>query len=296
MKVLVFDFGGTNLKYALMNGQYEFLENGSVIAPKNSKEDLFSTVISIYNQYQEQIDGVAISFAGRIDSKNGYAYHGGSYQFIKNVELKKQFEELLQCRVTIMNDAECAMLAEYKRGHLQGVHNAAAIIIGTAIGGSLLINDKIYSGSHFNTGEVSSIIVDPNDEHIKRYWFGHNSYRGLTETYENINSLERGSISGKDFFENIDEGKRLILKQFCYDMANQIYNFQCFLDVEKVVIGGGISQQPVLIKMISEEVTEFFEKLSVFQVIPPEICACQYGNDANLIGALIHYIETNNEN
>ncbi len=290
MKVLVLDFGGTNLKYAIMNENYELFDKNSVTAPKNNRDEFNETVKNIYNQYKDDINGVAISYAGRIDTTTGYAYHGGSYQFIKEENLKDYFEELFDCKVTIMNDAECALLGEHEIGNLKGIKNAVAIIIGTGIGGSILINDQIYHGSHFNSGEFSSIILDSNDKQLTRFWFVRNGYKALTDTYSKIKNLDY-TINGIQFFENLDEDKMQLLKQFCKDMAVVIYNFQCIFDVEKILIGGGISQQNILIDMIQQEVNQQFESLKMFQVIQPQVVSCKYANDANLIGACVRFFK-----
>lgn len=38
-------------------------------------------------------------------------------------------------------------------------------------------------------------------------------------------------------------------------------------------------------------VQEFLSKLVIIEVIPPDICERKYGNDANLIGVLVHYMK-----
>ncbi|OCN06203.1 hypothetical protein A4S06_00370 [Erysipelotrichaceae bacterium MTC7] len=293
MIILVLDMGGTNLKYALMNEKFDFLEKKAICSPIDSRKNFFETILNLYNQYKQQISGVAISLAGRVNTEIGYVHHGGSYQFIKEEFLQKEFEELFHCPVTIANDAECALLGEHRFGNLEGVQNAISIIIGTAIGGSILINGKIYKGSHCNSGEFSSIVIDPKNKDWSRYWFAHNSYQALTNKYAKLKNIDSSSVTGKIFFENIDEDseKIKILNIFCKDMANAIYNLQCAFDVEKIIIGGGVSQQPILINTINEEVKKIFKKMEMFHVVCPEISPCKYANDSNLLGALLVHID-----
>lgn len=61
----------------------------------------------------------------------------------------------------------------------------------------------------------------------------------------------------------------------------------------KIIIGGGISQQDILLNLIKEEVEALFKTMEMFQVIYPEVSACKFANDANLLGALVHYLNKN---
>lgn len=289
MGLLVLDFGGTSLKYALMNDKLDFLDRGILQAPRNCEDEFYSTIEKLYEKYSKNIDGLAISFAGRIDSETGFVYHGGNYSFIHEENLAKKLSRLFECPVSIMNDAECALLGEFKHGNLIGVNDAMGIIIGTAIGGSLLIDGEIYHGNHLNAGELSSIIVDPKDSRLTRLLFGHNTHTALTNNYAKHVGINKEGLNGKIFFENLDNEKLVVLENFSRNLANQIYNFQCILDLEKVLIGGGISQQPILIEMIQESVNNVFNSMHQFRVVPVEVVACKYGNDANLIGAVENY-------
>lgn len=61
------------------------------------------------------------------------------------------------------------------------------------------------------------------------------------------------------------------------------------LDVEAFAIGGGISSQEVLIDAIAADVTRRYDEAPL--VLPrPQIHACRYRNDANLLGAVWHHL------
>ena len=71
------------------------------------------------------------------------------------------------------------------------------------------------------------------------------------------------------------------LDEFCFYIALQLYNIQAIFDPEKFAIGGGISAQPLLIEIINEQYKKLF--IPVFPLRP--VVACEFRNDANLIGA-----------
>ena len=77
MKYLVFDVGGSAIKYSIMTEDAEFIITGKVKIPTDSFENFRETIGSIYDEYKDDIQGIAMSMPGIIDSDNGYAYTGG---------------------------------------------------------------------------------------------------------------------------------------------------------------------------------------------------------------------------
>lgn len=73
------------------------------------------------------------------------------------------------------------------------------------------------------------------------------------------------------------------LDEFCFYIALQLYNIQAIFDPEKFAIGGGISAQPLLIEKINEQYKKLF--IPVFLLRLVDVVACEFRNDANLIGA-----------
>lgn len=92
--------------------------------------------------------------------------------------------------------------------------------------------------------------------------------------------------SGEQIFEMANSGNEKVLAaldEFCFYIALQLYNIQAIFDPEKFAIGGGISAQPLLIEKINEQYKKLF--IPVFPLRPVDVVACEFRNDANLIGA-----------
>lgn len=70
-----------------------------------------------------------------------------------------------------------------------------------------------------------------------------------------------------------------------------IYNLDYILDLDVVCIGGGISQQSILIETIQEEFILLRNQYKEDQHAPT-IVSCLYHNKANLLGALYHLLQT----
>ena len=291
---LVIDVGGTFIKYAQMDEQCQILEKGKRPTPQDSFEEFVQALCQIYQSYQGKVAGIAISSAGVIDSAAGYMENAGSLLYIKQVNLKHILEEKCGVPVTLENDARCAGLAEVWKGALSDCRNAAVFIIGTAVGGAVIIDRKIFPGRHLMAGEFSYLLTNAQDAgNPSRTFAKIGGMPGLLSEAELRLGKQEDGIDGERLFFLADEGNQTAIgciRGYARQLAVQLLNLQFVLDPERIAIGGGVSAQNRLISMIREEL----EKLSgVYpHAVPlPEIVACRFFNDSNLIGALYTHLQ-----
>ena len=289
--ILVLDIGGTFIKYALMNKEGDFIDKGKIPTPMESKLSLFNEIQALKDKYKD-IEGIAISMPGVIDSKTGYAFTGGALQYISECEFAKELEMHTSLSVTIENDAKCATLAEVWKGNLKGIDNGIALILGTGVGGGIVVDGKILKGKHFFAGEVSFTKCNINDMNNFSNLLGVISgSSGLSnEVYKTSNKKD---LNGIEIFKLIREGDKEVLegvKVYCNKLAHHMYNLQVIIDPERFVIGGGISEENMLIDILKEEVDKVYSSIPFIKMPAVDIMPCKYRNDSNLLGALYNYI------
>lgn len=309
---LLIDIGGTFIKYSLADEQARKISGGKVPTPLTNMDDLLAVIKGFAAPLQGQFVGCAISMPGRIDTKHGIAHTGGVLSsFLWEQPFAAQMEELLGVPVTIANDGKCAAAAEGWTGALAGVENGLVLVLGTGIGGGILLNGKVLMGAHAAAGEVSGLVTDvarmePDDFNLTRVekfaeaplWAGLASATGLILEYARQKHLPEGSPmpTGEEIFAAYNAGEpeaQQALKLFARRVAIGILSLQNVLDVEKVAIGGGISAAEALLPAIQAELDWLFERCTVMPTVKPELVRCRYGNDANLIGALKLFFEQN---
>lgn len=309
---LLIDIGGTFIKYSLADEQARKISGGKVPTPLTNMDDLLAVIKGFAAPLQGQFVGCAISMPGRIDTKHGIAHTGGVLSsFLWEQPFAAQMEELLGVPVTIANDGKCAAAAEAWTGALAGVENGLVLVLGTGIGGGILLNGKVLMGAHAAAGEVSGLVTDvarmePDDFNLTRVekfaeaplWAGLASATGLILEYARQKHLPEGSPmpNGEEIFAAYNAGEpeaQKALKIFARRVAVGILSLQNVLDVEKVAIGGGISAADALLPAIQAELDWLFERCTVMPTVKPELVRCRYGNDANLIGALKLFFEQN---
>jgi predicted NBD/HSP70 family sugar kinase len=171
MKYLVLDIGGSAIKYALMTKELDFIEKGNTPTPMESIESFIEAVGKIYDKYKDQIEGMAVSMPGVLDSEKGYAYTGGALTYNSGKEIVKILQERCPTKITIENDGKCAALAEAWKGSLKNCNDGVVIVLGTGVGGGVVKNGKIQKGKNFFAGEFSFIGTDINNtENIENWW------------------------------------------------------------------------------------------------------------------------------
>ncbi|MBR2810869.1 MAG: ROK family protein [Solobacterium sp.] len=293
-KYFAIDLGGTAIKYGVLDEDLQFSVHDKIQANTATKEDTYADIKKLYDAYGAGTEGVCISMPGMIDRKKGFAHTGGAYRWVKELPVANELSELLGCPVTICNDAKAAALAEIGFGHMHLVANGFLIILGTGIGGAIIVNGNLIDGTHFSSGEFSFIRGDVKDRTNRKDIFAMtNGVSGLKAAIKEVTGLE--DIDGLKAFKMIkEEGNEEVLqgvKNFCADLAHHIYNLQAILDAERVLIGGGISNEPMFIDLVKEAVDDVFDKAWVPAIPKPEVMVCRFQADANLIGAVYNFIE-----
>ena len=195
----------------------------------------------------------------------------------------------------VENDAKAAALAELWKGSMKGYDSGSVITLGTGIGGSVIIGGKLIRGNTFAAGEFSGISSDWANKYTRsNTWAGVASTNGLLEDYATLTGRKVSDINGREFFELANAGDAdalAALEQFCDSVACGIMTLQLILDLQRYSIGGGISKQPILLETINRKLDELFEEnAGKTPASRPEVVACAFGNDANMIGALYHYL------
>lgn len=289
---LCIDVGGGSIKYAVLDKQLTFYEKGSVPTPYKDVSFYLDLLESIYRRFEPRICGIAMSVPGIIDSDNGICITGGALKYAEHLPLVSLMEKRCGVPVSIMNDAKCAALAEVTRGSLTDCQDAIVLVFGTGIGGAIVKDKKIHMGKHFAAGEFSFILMEQECDLEASTWTRRNGIQRLIRMASLAKGIDPEGITGIDVFRWVQEGDKdalWALDKFTRDIAYMILNLQIIYDPERFAIGGGISQQPLLLEYILKNLHYYY---SVYPCSLPqaEVIPCKYYNDSNLVGALGYYL------
>lgn len=291
-KYLALDIGGSAIKYAIVDEDIQLTCKGKEKTPMDTIENFVEVIGKIYDIFADRIEGIAISMPGVIDSKKGFAVHGGSLGYIRDCNIIEILGKRCPIKIHVENDGKCAALGEFWKGSLKGCNNGVVMVLGTGIGGGIISNGKLVKGSHFSAGEFS--FIRTNSENTRGYhnFLGfQNGINSLISAVATKKNLQARELDGIKVFEMANKGDKDVLEvldKYCEGIALQILNLQNILDPEKVAIGGGISEQPLLIKYIVDNVEKIYNS-SPINNTHPNVVLCDFNNDANIIGAIYNY-------
>lgn len=286
MKILTFDVGGTFIKWALLNN-YEIKSKGKVPTPKTNFDDFLDALKGIVSQFKD-IEGLAFSLPGTIDKKNGFIVQGGALEYNHGREFKKQVESYFGLPVSLENDSKCAAVCEHKMGALKGIDNGAVIVLGTGIGCTFILNGQVHDGTHNCAGEIS-ILMEGN--FLKDGFGALLAPQCSSVSMVNLakEALEDATLDGIKFMDLVEQGNEKaneILDSCLSLLAKTIFNIQIINDLERIVIGGGISDSELYLRKLKEKLTDIYNAFP-FPISQAQVYKAQGGNDANIMGAAI---------
>lgn len=284
MAILVFDIGGTAVKYGLY--QAGALQGTHSFPTPSTWEKMKADLYSIYQEYsQEEIKGIALSSPGSVDVDQGVIHGISAVPYIHEFPIVEELEALFALPVTIENDANCAALAELAFGVARQAQNVLFFVIGSGIGGAVVINRTLHKGRNLFGGEFGYMMMG--------------DHRTLSQSASPVHVAKDFSkqenlslaLTGKELFERAEGGDQQAQQALegLYDaLARGIFNASLVLNPDLVVLGGGISRRSDLVTRVQEKISILKEETEARE-LEVNLQVCQYFNDANLLGAVAHF-------
>ncbi|MBD7908162.1 ROK family protein [Sporosarcina gallistercoris] len=298
MHIGAIDIGGTSIKTAISN-EYGELTNPKAYPTEAEKggSHLMEKILMICEEMQtvEKLDGVAISSAGQVDAENGsIIYATDTIPGYSGMNVCEQVTTKFNVPATMDNDVNCTALGEQWVGAARNVKDFLTVTLGTGIGGALFINGRLYRGATFSGGEIGHMILHPGGKMCTC------TQAGCYERYASSAALaaavqqQFGEVELPAFFDMIRSGNDeaiVIFEKWMDDLTTGLASLVLILNPSVVVIGGGISAQGELLQEAIQ--TSLESKLMPNHKKELTVVLAERGNDANLLGAVRHFLNNN---
>ncbi|MDR3596008.1 ROK family protein [Clostridium sp.] len=298
-KFMVFDIGGSAVKWSVIKENGEFVESNKFKVP-SYEDEFFNELSKITNEMKEkhEVQGIAISAPGAVDSETGIIGGLSAIPYIHGPNFKEILKNATELETEIENDANCAALGECWLGAGKDNQDLAFVVCGSGIGGAIVKDKKIHGGIHKHGGEFGycSITCELEGEPKFTSWSQAGSTTALAKKVAKLKGLEEGSLDGIEVFELCNKGDEIAIKEvnkYYFIMAVGIYNIQYTFDPEVIILGGAISERHEYVDEISKRL-DFLMNNDLEGTIKPLLKKCEFGNDANKLGALYNYIQRQN--
>ncbi|MEG0286460.1 MAG: ROK family protein [Vagococcus sp.] len=295
-----FDIGGTTIKYGVVNNDGEIVFQDK-IKTEDNKENFFNNMKELIVALRQRFDilGIGISAPGII-RKDGLMITAGAIKSLYGENIKKEIEAFSNLPVTIENDANAAAIAEKWLGNAKDLTNYICLVLGTGVGGSIVINNQIYSGSNGMAGEFGWTLINdlPVSGDIESSTLNKKSavVNGLCANYNRQKRLLEPSVSPiydaqliLDLEKQGDVVAKDVLTDFFTNLAVGIINVMSSFDPDAILIGGGISANEEfrnrLLAMIKEVKSRHQSMNNLSSIIETPVILAKLKNDAGIIGA-----------
>ena len=200
-KYIVVDVGGSAVKYGLLNQYGEVLEKGNIVTDNEDINKFIFDIKGITEEYRnhENIKGLACSFPGAVNPKTGFIEGISAVPCIHNVNMKKLLTEATGLEVSMENDANCSALAEGWIGTAKEADNFVSIVLGTGIGGAVVINKRILRGKNLHAGEFGfmQITDDKGEDGLGNVWSRIASTGALVRRVAKRKGIPVSELTGK---------------------------------------------------------------------------------------------------
>jgi glucokinase len=215
------DIGGTKCAVLAGTGEMKILEKISFPTqtpkgPDHAVNLLLRNASDIVEKLgPKQLKAIGISCGGPLDSKKGIVQSPPNLPGWDNIHIVKMFNDRFNVPAYLQNDANACALAEWKFGAGKGTENMIFLTFGTGMGGGIIINGKLYSGTNDLAGEVGHMrLADDGPEAYgkKGSFEGFCSGTGIAVTAKKVAREKLALKQNVSFCKSINDIERITTK------------------------------------------------------------------------------------
>ncbi len=304
------DLGGTNISAGVVNENYEIISKASTKTncPRPACEigdDMAKTAIEAIkkaNLTVDDIEWIGIGTPGIADNENGKIIYSNNLGF-DNVPMAEYIQKHIKKPVFIENDANAAAYGEFVAGAAKGAVNAVCITLGTGVGGGIIVDGKIYSGSNKAGAELGHTVVELDGPQCtcgrKGCFEVYSSATGLIRMTKEAMELNKDSemwkisaernnkVTARTSFDAMRAGDKTakeVVDKYIKYLAAGITNIINIFQPDILCIGGGVCNEgdPLLLPVKDLVKKEVYTRTLNQNT---DIVIAKLGNDAGIIGA-----------
>ena len=300
------DLGGTKTEAILADEKLNVLERARVATPAHDYSRIVDTIASLVAKMASflpdglsGVGGIGVCTPGTEYGPDRLITNSNT-RALRDRPLRRDIRDRLQRDVTVENDANCFALAESVMGAGAQYGTVFGVIMGTGVGGGIVIDRRIHRGRTGMAGEWG---------HHTLHRDGNQCYcgkRGCVETYLSGPALERRweelthtRMTMEQISEQVSSGgvqtqqprnqqqqqdsaRDIWLEEAVENFGHALANVIDIVDPDAVVLGGGLSNVPVWYGQGAESV-----RGKIFSHLGSDVPILQnrLGDSAGVIGA-----------
>ena len=307
------DAGGDKVAYGLFDGAGVII--GRTVHPTDAGADgpvfcdtLAANIRALLFNHKLSFDalhGIGVGMPSYILHDEGRILMTSSIPAIRDFPMLDYLQERLPVRIALDNDANAAAIAEHRRGAGRGSRHMVYVVVGTGLGGGIIIDGRLFHGSYGWAGEIGHMLATP-DEGImcgcenKGCFMSYTTGKSLRERVGlklsagaagsgaagagAASLLSADTADGHRLLDAYNRGDALaaeIYEETARYLAVCIYNVYEVLNIDTYVFGGGLTN---LGAPLFDRVREIFDDYEHIRA-PVYFKMAELKKDAGIIGA-----------
>lgn len=288
------DLGGTKIEIMALDDHGKELYRHRVPTPATTYEDTVKAIASVVLDAEATLGmtgSVGIAIPGAISRRTGFVKNANQTKMIGH-PLDADLQTLLKRPVRVENDANCFALSEAADGAGKGYNIVFAVIIGTGVGGGIVVGGKVLSGANGIAGEWGhNYLPNPTAAEFENAPKCNCGRLGDIESWCSGPALSRQyerrtgkKVLPKDILQAAHAGEVAALEELqgYYDrFARALGSVVSVLDPDVIVLGGGLSN----IAELYSEMPSRVEKYAFTPEGPTNIVKNLHGDSSGVRGA-----------
>jgi glucokinase len=307
--VLAVDIGGTKIATAVITTDghilHRLMEPTLQKGPQAGIDQiirLLEKLIQQSNLPRDRFVGVGIGIPAVLEKDSDFIVWGPNLKDWRQVDLRGALERHFNLPVSIEYDGHTAVLGEWWQGVGKGYHTLVSVIIGTGVGGGMVLDGRLARGVNRLAGAVGWFILDPHNrsqaerERSLGSWEARIAGPGLAQRARYLLEsdppetttlrIEGSHPSAADVFEAARQGDPLAVRITTEEaelLGMGLANIVSLVNPEIIILGGSVgSHSEFLLPQVKQVIDRYAQPISAQSV---KVVTSQLGTDAGLLGA-----------
>jgi len=321
--VIGVDIGKRKVKVALVNlyGNFIYKHEGFKVPSnievddKKITTDLISLIESVISEAENKklvepnaLKAISFAVSAPVFTETKKIVDIPLYGKYRRIDFVDVFGKTFNVPIIVENDVVCSAFGEKKVMDDKNIKDMIFIEISRGIGSGIILDNRIFEGSHGTSGEIGNSIVNTSDINFKI------KNKGYLEKYASVEGMEKRAIKeiagektslinklvgdhpekieATDIFLaaiNEDDFAKKIINNAVDLLSIVILNLILIIDPQLVVIGGDICKLPESQKLFLDPIIQKIQNAFPFKL--PEIRFSLAGKDVGVLGASLIAVE-----
>ncbi|PHQ71309.1 MAG: fructokinase [Sneathiella sp.] len=287
------DLGGTKMEAIALSDDGEKIARRRIPTPRGAYFPIAEAIRDLVLDIEREAGAtgsVGVGIPGAVSRNSGLIKNANTTELIGQ-PLREDLQDLLKRPIRLANDANCFVLSEATDGAAQGSNLVFGIILGTGVGGGIVIDGKVVEGPNAITGEWGHTPLPWATETEHPGLDCYCGKKGCIETLLSGSGLSQShatagnaSLTPKEIVALADVGDASALKTLCvyeHRLAKALTGVINILDPDIIVVGGGLSN----ITRLYQNIPTLWQEYAFSDSIETQFVKARHGDSSGVRGA-----------